>query len=218
MEMEIRVLILNSGLLLLEYIQRFIVTFYHFTSVSIYIMTYLLCGQVVHYKSDTAGRVLYEYTSCISLMLCRMASSLRVPEGQNEEISNNILDHARQSGIPDLLIECLMTSGSSMISGSSDMLPAACEACKSIWYLIDGIETLSLNGRNIVFPLILSKGNLMFQYDLQDRSQCSCHETVSVVANSFLESKSVQVAVYYCFRNGLESALHAVLQVILLSS
>ncbi|CAA6654889.1 unnamed protein product [Spirodela intermedia] len=181
---------------------------------------------VIRYNSDIAGRVLYEYTSCISLMLSRVASSLRTPEPleetelispcqQFEEISKRILHHASQSGIANLLVECLMAAGSSLMSGSSDMLPAACEACKAIWYIIDSIEALSVKERSYFFPLVSSKSDQMLQYDVKDLNQCSLLGTVSMVAKSFLDSKAIQVALYYCFRNGLESALHAVLQLML---
>lgn len=162
-------------------------------------------------------------------MLSRVVSSLRTPEPhdetelispcqQFEETSKRILDHASQSGIGNLLVECLMAAGSSLMSGSSDMLPAACEACKSIWYIIDAMEALSVKGRSYFFPLMSSKSDQILQYDVKDLNQGSLLGTISMVAKSFLDSKAIQIAVYYCFRNGLESALHAVLQVNLVLS
>ncbi|XP_078429456.1 kinase family with ARM repeat domain-containing protein isoform X2 [Wolffia australiana] len=174
-----------------------------------------LYPKVVRYNSDTVGRVLYEYTSCLSLMLSRIASSLRAADTQFEETSNRILCHANQSGFVNLLVECLSSSGSSLMSGSSDMLPAACEACKATWYLIDAFETLSFKGRSFLFPLVVSKGDLVLHYDVTDIGQRSFLGPIDFLAKSFTDSKAVQVAVYYCFRNGLESTLHAVLQLML---
>lgn len=44
------------------------------------------------------------------------------------EILQQVLDHAKTSGVADLLCSCLAISGSSLMSGSSHLLRAACEA------------------------------------------------------------------------------------------
>ena len=73
-------------------------------------------------------------------MLSRVISVLKMSissEGPNqvEQSLVNIIDHARKSQLLELLCECLIASGSDIISGSTNMVPAACEACKAIWYL-----------------------------------------------------------------------------------
>lgn len=135
-----------------------------------------------------------------------------------EESFLQIVDHLKGSHILELLCMCLEASGSSLLSGSSNMVPAACESCKVIWYLIHAVEIISLKGQYIVFPLARSQRHSLCQPDARAEDQdllpdAGCAKLIEMVVKSFLASKSVQVAIYYCFHNGLESALRAALQV-----
>uniref|UniRef100_A0A1D1XU07 non-specific serine/threonine protein kinase n=1 Tax=Anthurium amnicola TaxID=1678845 RepID=A0A1D1XU07_9ARAE len=191
-----------------------------------------LYSQIIRHGSDVSGRLLYESTACIAVMLSQVAFLLKtsmIAEDaemisrcqSHEETLNRILNHAKQSGVVNLLIESLQVSGSSLMSGSSDMLPAACEACKAMWYMIEAFESLSIQGHPYFFPLKSSRvHSLLQQPHVKEINQGSSVETdstkiINMIAKSFLDSKALQIAVYYCFRNGLESALHAVLQLML---
>ncbi|MQM13691.1 hypothetical protein Taro_046612, partial [Colocasia esculenta] len=189
-----------------------------------------LYSQIIRSDDSVPGRVLYESTACIAVMLSRIAFLLKTSISAEstemicpqpfDETLRRILVNARQTGVINLLVECLLVSGSSLMSGSSDTLPAACEACKAMWYMIDALEVLSIKGHPYFFPLKSSQCHLLRRPDVKESNQDSLLETdltdmINVVAKSFLDSKAVQIAVYYCFRNGLESALHAVLQLML---
>nr|KYP49748.1 Serine/threonine-protein kinase 36 [Cajanus cajan] len=107
-------------------------------------------SQVVTSNNDASGRILYESSACITVMLSRVAQVLRPPPQSQEtlnETTNKILDHAKTSGLVDHLCLCLAISGSSLIS-------------------------------------------------------------------AFLSSKAVQVAVYYCFHQRIESAMNCGLQIL----
>ncbi|MCE5165984.1 hypothetical protein HAX54_013732, partial [Datura stramonium] len=85
-----------------------------------------LYSQVINNLDDASGLVLSESTGCIAAMLFRVvSSSLPTLIGTLKEL----LDHASSSGITDLLILCLATSG----SGSSNLLRASAEACRALW-------------------------------------------------------------------------------------
>ncbi|XP_077216571.1 kinase family with ARM repeat domain-containing protein isoform X2 [Tasmannia lanceolata] len=191
-----------------------------------------LYSQVVGYARDAFGRALYESTACIAIMLSRVAVGLKtsvsavIPEVVSvpstvEETSKEILNHAKASGILDLLCLCLAASGSSLMSGSLNMLPAACEACKAIWALIDSLEILSMKGHAThLFPLQSSRTHIVPRVDVSGPDQNSVVETelakvVDTVAGTFLQSKSMQAAIHYCLRQGLESALSACIQLML---
>ncbi|KAJ6828856.1 serine/threonine-protein kinase TIO [Iris pallida] len=177
---------------------------------------------------DPSGRIFYESTACIAVMLFRVTLGLKsstsiegtgmVPAPSSaEETLIHILDDARTSGFIETMCECLTASGSSVISGSSNMVPAACEACKSIWYFIEALEIISIKGQKYIFPLNFSRHLSLSQPDSRIRDQgpilgTEAVETIDMVGKLFLGSKAIQIAIYYCFHNGQESALQAALQ------
>lgn len=135
-----------------------------------------------------------------------------------EETVLPLIAEANASEILGLLFECLTTSGTSLMSGSSNMVPAACESCKSIWYLINAVELICTKEQTYAFPLVYSRWHPSLQPNTVEHERyLRLHaEPVKIIekfAKSFLESRSIQVAIYHCFHNGLESALHAALQV-----
>ena len=138
------------------------------------------------------------------------------------EALKQILDHAKRSGLVDQLCLCLVTAGSSLISGSSNMLRAACEACVAIWFLIDASENLCMKRNAYLFPLNTMRRPSP-QIDIRDQDQGSLIGTeasklVAVVTRAFLRSKAVQVAIHYCLHQRLEASLYAVIQVFLSSN
>ena len=112
----------------------------------------------------------------------------------------------------ELLCKCLIASGLSIVSGSTNMVPAACEACKAIWYLAHAVDIMSITAHHFSFPLANSRQ----QVDLKlDDSMADSNDLINRFSKSFLGSQPMQVAVYHCLQNGPESAIHASLQVIL---
>lgn len=178
---------------------------------------------------DASGRIYYQSTSCIPVMLSRVVLGLKTllsndgPEkvavpSLTEEVFIQIVDSARTSKLVATMCECLINSGSSLISGSSNMVPAACEACKVIWYVIEAVEIISVKGQTQVFPLNSLRQHSEHQADDKENNQgrpadIEAVKTVGIIGDTFLGSKEMQVAIYYCFYNGLESTRLAALQV-----
>lgn len=134
------------------------------------------------------------------------------------EILNRILDHAKTSGLVDHLCLCLENAGLSLLSGSSHLLRAACEACRAIWSLIDALEILFVKENVYSFPLntLWSHSSLQIDNREQDRGSLVGIESakiVDVVTRAFLRSKDIQVAIYYCLHQRLEAPLSAGIQV-----
>ncbi|KAM1596110.1 hypothetical protein ACFX10_002308 [Malus domestica] len=184
-------------------------------------------SQVVGCSEDASGRVLYESIACITVMLRRVTQGLKafsstsVPEEASDpnEALKQILDHTKTSGLVDQLCLCLVTAGSSLISGSSNMLRAACEACTAIWFLIDASENLSMKRNAYLFPLNTLRRPSP-QLDIRDQDQGSLIGTeaaklVAVITRAFLRSKAVQVAIHYCLHQRLEASLYAGIQLLL---
>ncbi|XP_027364353.1 serine/threonine-protein kinase TIO [Abrus precatorius] len=180
--------------------------------------------QVVTSTNDASGRVLYESSACITVMLSRVAQVLRSstqisgPETLNET-ANKILDHAKTSGLVDHLCLCLATSGSSLISGSSNMLRAASEACRAVWSLINALDILFMKKSAILFPINALRSHSLHRTEIMDHEQDPLVDTeatkvVDGMTRAFLRSKAVQVAVYYCFHQRLESAMSCGLQLL----
>lgn len=187
-----------------------------------------LYSQILVSVKDTSGRIFYESTACIAVVLSRVVLGLKtsfsnerpeqasVPSSVKEALIQ-IVDDARTSGVVESMCECLIISGSSLISGSSNMVPAACEACKAIWYVVEALEITSVKGALLMFPLNFSRQLSLYQTDVRVHNQCpptdtEADKTINLVGKLFLGSKEMQIAIYYCFHNGLESALHAALQ------
>ncbi|GKV34291.1 hypothetical protein SLEP1_g42669 [Rubroshorea leprosula] len=92
--------------------------------------------QVVGGNEDVSRKVLYESCSCLTIVLSRVAQDLKKcnptliseaapsPPVVNESLKQ-ILDHAIASCLVDNLCLCLATSGSSLNSGSSNVLRTA---------------------------------------------------------------------------------------------
>ncbi|XP_058206385.1 serine/threonine-protein kinase TIO isoform X2 [Rhododendron vialii] len=196
-----------------------------------WIATVQLFSQVVGSIDDASGRVLCESIACIAVMLSRVAQGLKASrvtlatEGVSapstvSEILQQVLDHAKTSGIADLLCSCLAISGSSLMSGSSHLLRAACEACRAIWSLTHAFELLSIKGDAYLFPLNSLRSHSLHRLDIGDHNQGSLigiesEEIVDAVTKAFLKSKATQVAIYYCLRHRLETAQSAALQIML---
>lgn len=137
------------------------------------------------------------------------------------ETFKRILDHAKTCGLVEHLSHCLATSGSSLISGSSNMVRAACEACKALWSLIDAVETLFIKGNVYLFPLNALRSYSLQRLDIRDHERGSLVGTdsariVDAVTRAFLRSKAVQVSIYCCLQQRLDATLSATIQVSIL--
>lgn len=143
-----------------------------------------------------------------------------VPEAVSalDETLKRILDHAKSSGMVDHLCLCLANSGSSLISGSSSMLRAACEACRAIWSLIDALEMLSIKESSLLFPLNALRSHSLVRLGKREHEGGSLvgaesAKVVDVVTRAFVTSKAIQVAIYYCLHQRFEAAMSAGIQV-----
>ncbi|KAK9272765.1 hypothetical protein L1049_003142 [Liquidambar formosana] len=187
-------------------------------------------SQVVGCNEDASGRVLYESSACITILLSRVSRGLKesastlAPEGASapsamNETLKQILEHAITSGLVDHLCMCLATSGSSLISGSSNLLRAACEACRAIWSLIDALEILFVKENAYMFPLYSMWSHSLLRLDIRDHDRASMvgkesAKIVDALTRAFLKSKAIQVAIYYCLHQRLEAAVSAGIQLI----
>lgn len=189
-------------------------------------------SKVVGSADDSSGRLLYESTACITVVLSKAAQSLKTSAlaATSEMVSGpsavvetvkQILDHAKVSNLVELLCLCLANSGSSLISGSSNLLRAACEACRSLWSLIDALELLYIKENAHLFPLYSLRSHSLHRLEIKNHEQGSLigiESTIVIdaVTRSFLRSKAIQVAVYYCLRQRVaEPGLFAGTQLIL---
>lgn len=181
-------------------------------------------SQVVASTNDASGRVLYESSACITIMLSRVAQVVRSssqtpsPETLNETIKK-ILDHAKTSCVVDHLCLCLKTSGSSLTSGSSIMLRAASEACRAIWSLINALDILFMKTNAVVFPIDALRSHSLSRLEIIDHEQspfmgAESSKIVEAVTRAFLNNKAIRVAVYYCFHQCLEAAMCSGLQLL----
>ncbi|XP_062119818.1 serine/threonine-protein kinase TIO-like [Humulus lupulus] len=180
-------------------------------------------AKVVAYKEDAYGKVLYESTACITVMLASVAEGLKAfsPGSGSEtpnEILKQILGHAKTCSLVDLLCLCLAISGSSLISVSSDKLRAACEACRAIWSLIEASEILYTKENAYRFPLSCLQSSMLQLDNSNHEGSLFGIESVKIVdavTKVFLGSKAVQVALYYCLQQRLEASLCAAIQLLL---
>ncbi|KAK3213413.1 hypothetical protein Dsin_018119 [Dipteronia sinensis] len=187
-------------------------------------------SQVVSCNEDSSGRVIYESAACITIMLSRVAQVLKasfstpgsevVSTPVVNETLNRILDHAKTSGLVDHLCLCLATSGSSLNSGSSNMLRAACETCKAIWALIDALEIDFTKSKPCLFPLNALRNHSLLRLDMRDHERGSLvgiesARIVDAVTRAFLRSKAVQLAINHCLHQRLEETLCAAIQLLL---
>ncbi|GJS49820.1 serine/threonine-protein kinase TIO, partial [Tanacetum coccineum] len=168
-------------------------------------------------SSCTDAEVLFESIACITAIVSRVTQGLKASQvTKHADVSINglkeILDHAKTAGVTDTLLSQLVTCGTSLMSGSSYLLRAACEACKAIWSFIDAYEIQSTRETTHVFPLS------SMHYPSLDRLNIKGDESAKIVesvARVFLRSKAVQIAFYHCLRQRLEAAWSSVIQIIL---
>ncbi|KAL5727926.1 non-specific serine/threonine protein kinase [Ranunculus cassubicifolius] len=185
-----------------------------------------LYSQVVGDTEDASGRALYESTACIAVVLFRVSQMLKTPVSSAashvvdsrsvDETSKQILYNAKKSGLVNLLSLSLAVAGSSstIASSSSSMLLAACEACRAMWALINVLEMLSTKEQAYLFPLNTLR-NKSFSGDQDFEYERDSERFVDAISVAFLKSKHMQVAIYYCLRQRLESPLAAALQLVL---
>ncbi|GLT93313.1 hypothetical protein SLE2022_111110 [Rubroshorea leprosula] len=192
--------------------------------------SYLKHWFVVGGNEDASRKVLYESCSCLTIVLSGVAQDLKKcnptliseaapsPPVVNESLKQ-ILGHAIASRLVDNLCLCLATSGSSLNSGSSNVLRAACEASKAIWSLIDALEILYIKENAILFPLDAFWSHFLPRLDIRDHDRVPLAGTesakvVDVVTRAFLRSKAIQFAISYCLHQRVESALSAIVQML----
>ncbi|CAI9787157.1 unnamed protein product [Fraxinus pennsylvanica] len=189
-----------------------------------------LYSKIAGSGDEASGRVMYESTSCIAVMLSEVAHSLKAsaaastPEaGSASSVVNKtlklVLDHARTSGVVHHLCLCLESSGTSRISGSSIFLRVACEACRGIWSLIDALEVLSVKG-NALFPLNYLRSHSLIRLDIKEHDNdpwngTDSEEIIDAITKAFLRSKAIQVAMYFCLHQRRDRGLSAGVQLIL---
>ncbi|CAL1386132.1 unnamed protein product [Linum trigynum] len=182
-------------------------------------------SQILSSSEDSSGRVVYEASTCITSVLSKVANALKTPDSDTVntplmiETSKQILDRAKTCGLMEQLCICLATAGSGLISGSSTMLRTACEACKAIWSLIDGVEALFMKSNPPLFPVTAFRSCSMRRLQIQDRERVSLVGTdstrmIDAFSRAFLRSKAVQVAVSYCLRQRMETSLQATIQIL----
>ncbi|XP_055827589.1 serine/threonine-protein kinase TIO [Solanum dulcamara] len=177
-----------------------------------------LYSQVINNLDDASGRVLSESTGCIAAMLFRVTQALKVSSSPPTLIGTlkELLDHASNSGIADLLILCLATSG----SGSSNLLRAAAEACRALWLLVDAFELLSLRENRYYFPISSLRSPSLHRLDIKDHERGpllggDSTKIIDAMTKAFLRSKAVQLAVYYCLHQRLEASICGGVQLVL---
>ncbi|KAH9690254.1 serine/threonine-protein kinase TIO [Citrus sinensis] len=186
-------------------------------------------SKVVSCNEDASGRVMYEATACITVMLSRVAQNLKAsssapgPDANStprvNETLKRILDHAKTSGLVDHLCCCLATSGSNLNSGSSNMLRAACETCKAIFSLVDVLEIHFSMENAYLFPLNAFWSHSLLRLDIRDHERGSLvgpesARIIDALTRAFLRSKAVQLAINHCLHQRAEATLSAVIQLL----
>ncbi|XVE99200.1 hypothetical protein REPUB_Repub03eG0176600 [Reevesia pubescens] len=187
-------------------------------------------SQVVSHIEDASGRVFSESCACITTILVRLSQGLRaysltqVPKGISSpsvvnESLKQILDHAVTSRLVDHLCLCLATSGSSLSSGSTNMLGAACEACTAIWSLMDAHELFFMKENPSLFPLDALQSHSLVRLDIRDHARgwlagTESAKVVDAVTRAFVRSKAVQLAIVNCLHQRVEPALSSSIQIL----
>ncbi|TYI85609.1 hypothetical protein E1A91_D04G007900v1 [Gossypium mustelinum] len=187
-------------------------------------------SQVVSHIEDASGRVFSESCACITTILVRVSQGLRAcsstqapkgiasPSVINESLKQ-ILDHAVTSRLVDHLCLCLATSGASLSSGSTNMLLAACEACRAIWSLMDAHEIFFVKENPSLFPLDALRSHSLARLDIRDHARgwlagTEAAKVVDAVTRAFVRSKSVQFAIVNCLHQRVEPALSAAIHIL----
>ncbi|CAH9099357.1 unnamed protein product [Cuscuta epithymum] len=190
-----------------------------------------LYAQVLKCVDDAPGIALFESTGCIAVMLSHVAQALKVSSERStpdlitspaalNETAKEILVHAQSSALADLLCSCLTTSGSSLISGSSNLLRAACEACRALWSLVDAFDTLWMKENDHIFPLNSLRIPSLHRLHIDDNKQGSLFikdsmTIIDAVTKAFLRSKPIQVSLFYCLRQRAEVSLCSTIQLVM---
>ncbi|MBA0781050.1 hypothetical protein Gotri_002009 [Gossypium trilobum] len=151
--------------------------------------------------------------------LTQAPKGIASPSVINESLKQ-ILDHAVTSRLVDHLCLCLATSGASLSSGSTNMLLAACEACRAIWSLMDAHEIFFVKENPSLFPLDALQSHSLARLDIRDHARgwlagTEAAKVVDAVTRAFVRSKSVQFAIVNCLHQRVEPALSAAIHVLL---
>lgn len=183
--------------------------------------------QTVDNYRDSLGKVLYKATTCVVVLLSRVAIGLGISKSkeksnpvctdhEGKEILMSILSHAASGGIVGHLCQCLVVSGSSLMAGSSSFFPAAREACKALWVLTNALESLSHGDHSNSLPSIDSQRDFLdtrcHDQDPMDASDLA--KMADMIKNVFMNSKAMQVALNFCLQQGVESSLRSAIEVV----
>ncbi|KAK5834694.1 hypothetical protein PVK06_010370 [Gossypium arboreum] len=182
-------------------------------------------SQVVSHTEDASGRVFSESCACITTILVRVSQGLRAcsstqaPKGLASpsvinELLKQILDDAVTSHLVDHLCLCLATSGAGLSSGYTNMLLAACEACRAIWSLMDAHEIFFVKENPSLFHLDALRSHSLARLDIRDHARgwlagTVAAKVVDAVTRAFVRSKSVQFAIVNCLHQRVEPTLSA---------
>uniref|UniRef100_A0A7N0T315 non-specific serine/threonine protein kinase n=1 Tax=Kalanchoe fedtschenkoi TaxID=63787 RepID=A0A7N0T315_KALFE len=179
--------------------------------------------QVVRKSEDSYRKVLHESAACITTILSRVTQALKVSEGPIVTVVNDIVkkisDHALKTGLVDHFCMSLSIAGASLISGSTNLLHAACETCRAIWSLVNALETHSIKESAHMFPLIAMHSQHLLMPEMKTEKITAMvgvesAKVVEAIAMAFLKSKHIQVAVYCCLRQRSEASLAATIQIL----
>ncbi|XP_010671457.2 serine/threonine-protein kinase TIO isoform X1 [Beta vulgaris subsp. vulgaris] len=180
--------------------------------------------QVVSSSEDSSGRVLYESTSSITVMLNQVTSAIKKLSLSGPpkaiDILKQILDHAKTSGLVDHLCLCLAASGTSMISGSANLSRVAAEGCRALWLLINALESLYLKENARTCPLTSLRSHSLVRLDIREHDRSpdigtDCEKVLDAITRAFLDSKPVHCAILYCLRQRNEGVLLAGIQLLM---
>ncbi|GMH09100.1 hypothetical protein Nepgr_010940 [Nepenthes gracilis] len=180
--------------------------------------------QIVNYSKDTSGKILYESIACITIMLSRVVQTIKAyaisGPSKVDGILKQVIDHAKMTSLVDQFCSCLAISGTSLISGSLNLLCSASEACRASWMLIDALENFSLKENACAFPLDSFHCHSLVRHEMKDHdwNPLIGNDSVRIVdsvTRAFLSSKPIQVAVCYCLRQHVEPVVSSVVQLLL---
>ncbi|XP_071704135.1 serine/threonine-protein kinase TIO-like [Rutidosis leptorrhynchoides] len=184
-----------------------------------------LYKEVTGCTEDVSGRLVYESVACIRIIISSVTQHLKASKATKhaEVVTNTLremLDHAKALGVIDDLLSCVATCGKSLMSGSSNLLRAACEACETIWSLIHAFEFHSTKEEAHVFPLSLMYSHSLDQINIKGDEYgplmgTDYENTVETVTQAFLRSDEIRVAIFYCLRQRLQASWSSVIQIIL---
>ncbi|XP_071704109.1 serine/threonine-protein kinase TIO-like [Rutidosis leptorrhynchoides] len=195
--------------------------------ISDWVTVLTLSKKVTSWAEDTSGRLVYEFAACITVVISRVAQRLKAnsvaikDSGVETKGLKEILDHAIASGVIDTLLSCLVTCGTSLTSGSSNLLHAACEVCEAIWSLIDAFDQIQSTTENAtIFPLSsmnsYSLNRINIKGDDNEPIDGKDYENiVEAMKEAFLRYEAIRVAIFYCLRQRSEASWSSVIQIIL---